>query len=516
MLRRPWDAQTYKVLQAKGVVANGTSDDSGALQEAILSRLHGGRRTSVRFPHEIEVMRIDSGIAIPFVQASVEWDGIELVASGMSSGPALSLVGQALPPYNIGSNVNVLRGLVLTGPDTDATLVDGIKVGGDGQAGFSGHGAIDGVLVRGFRDNLVIDDNFFIAVFRNFHSMYAHRYGLHYTGDVNTGESINFEGGGFLDCQNAGGTAIGVYVPSAAAGPDLFFRGTSFSYDDVAFDVQCGAANFVSCHFENETENPMGRVHYVGGRPSTKVMLFGGSVSHGTLLPGTLENAAGRPVMFAINAAAGDRCAFTMRGVRYGGFGKYRTQLVEYTGAGNVQVVCEDNVMDPQGGAVGRVHARSCLIRNGGFEANIADGWTTTAGGATLTRDTAVFSNGTGSNGGVASLKIVAAAANTATLTQVFSTGIQPGRKIRVRGFIRCDAVSAGNLTAKLHWLDANGATISTVTPATLATAAGAWAMFSAANDFVIPAGAVSARLELACNAFTGTGYFDDVEVWVL
>lgn len=507
-----------RLLSRYNATLSGSSDDAGAINEALAAISFDGKRRSIKFPdNNGETVKIDSGLTYAFPQLSIDWSGPKFDASGMTSGVALTLTGQGVQPYNVGSNANSLRGLVLYGPNTDEGLVDGIQVGGpDDPLGFSGHGTIEGVLVHGFRDNLIIDDNFFIGLFSNFHSMFAHRYGMHYTGNSNTGESIVFQGGGFLDCENAGGTAIGVYVPSSAAGPDLLFRGTSFSYCDVAFDVQCGASNFLSCHFENETENPMGKVHYVGGRPSTLVMLLGGSVSHGTLEAGTNELAAGRPAMFQVNPAAGDRCAFIARGVRYGGFGKFKTQFVEHTGAANVEIVVEDMVTDPQGGAVGRVFAGSNLIRNGGFESNITDGWTTVSGGATLTRDTTVYAdaNVVGAAGGVASLKVVAAAANTATLTQAFP--VRPGRKVRVRGFARCDALSAGTLTVKVHWLDANGATISTSTAGTLSAAAATWAVFSAANDFRVPSGAVNARLELAANAFTGTGYFDDVEVWLL
>lgn len=509
-------AAFWSALKNNGAVLDGVADDAAALNAAFAEIAEAGHRRSIRFPGEVNAIKINSGLTYAFPQLSVDWNGIKVDASGMSSGTALTLTGQSVLPYNVESNTTLLHGLVLYGPNTDAGVVDGIKLGGIDEPGFSGHGSIDGVFIHGFRDNLVIDDNFFISQFRNLHSMFAHRYGLNYIGDTNTGESIVFFGGGFLDCENVADTAVGVYVPSAAAGPDLAFFGTSFSYCDVAFDVQCGVSSFVCCHFENETENPMGKIHYVGGRPSTLVTLLGGSVSHGTLEAGTNELAAGRPVMFLVNPAAGDRCAFISRAVRYGGFGKYKTKFVDFTGAGNVEIVVEDMVTDPQGGAVGRVFSGSSLIRNGGFEANITDGWTTTAGGATLTRDTSIYAdaNVVGSAGGIASLKIVAAAANTATLTQAFP--VRPGRKVRVRGFARCDALSAGTLTAKLHWLDANGATISTSTAGTLSAAAATWAVFSAANDFKVPAGAVNARLELAANAFTGTGYFDDVEVWML
>ncbi len=513
VLKRPWDSALYKVLQTKGVVANGFSDDAGALQEALLSRLHGVGRTKILFPPDIELIRIDSGISIPFCNASVDWDGITLDAAGMTSGSALSLIGQGVVPYNIGSNVNAIRGLLLNLPNSDATAVDGISIGGVDST-FPGHGSIENVCVRGGRDGLVLGNNFFISKFDHLFLYGQHRYGIDYVGTTNTGESINFFGGGVLDTRNALGNAVGLYVSSAAAGPDLSFYGTSFSYGDIAFDVQCGATAFMACHFESETENPVGRINYVGGRPSTLVQLIGGSLSHGTLIAGTVENAAGRPVMFEINPAAGDRCAFIMRGVRYGGFGKKNTELVRFSGNGFVEVVVADMVTDAQGGNVGRVCEYINVLYNAGAEAHVSNGWTVSLGGATVSRDTAVFNTDAAGASGIASWKLVSAAANTTTYAQEVR-GVAPGRKIRARGFMRCDSLSAGTLTLKLYLLDQSGAILTTYTVGTLSAAnGGLWQLYG--NDYRVTAGAVSGRFEWAGNGFTGTAYFDDMGVWVL
>lgn len=181
----------------------------------------------------------------------------------MTSGPALALVGQVEYPYNIRSNVNVFSGLVLIGPDTDATTVDGITIG-VANSTFPGHGSFEGNFIQGFRDNIVIGDNVFMMTFRNLHSLDAHRYGLNYVGTTNTGENISIFGGSMSDCINAGGTSVALYVPSTSAGPDIFLYGVSFSYNDYAFDINAGNTSFTSCHFENKTNNVMGKVKYTG------------------------------------------------------------------------------------------------------------------------------------------------------------------------------------------------------------------------------------------------------------
>lgn len=506
-------AAFWSALKNNGAVLDGVANDSAALNAAFAEVAEAGVRRSIRFPSEVNTIKINSGLTYAFPQLSVDWNGIKVDASGMSSGTALTLTGQTVLPYNIGSSANELRGLVLYGPDTDAGAVDGLKLGGAANPGdFSGHGSITDCLVHGFRDNLVIDDNYFIAGFRNFHSMFAHRYGLHYSGDTNTGEAINFDGGGFLDCENAGGTAIGVYVPSAAAGPDLFFKGTSFSYNNVAFDVQCGTLNLLSPHFENKTNNPMGKLKYVGGRPSTQVFISGGSLAHGTLGSGS-ENANGRPVMFEIDSATGDRCALVIDGLRYNGFGKKETEFVKFTGGAYPLVKLRGIEIAASGAAVGRLCEYTNALYNAGFETGKTNGWTNSDGTNTVTRDAAVFNNNAAGAGGAASLKVVGASAGTTTYSQTIA-GVRPGDKILARGFMRCDAFTAGSLTIKLLLLDQAGTTITTYTLGTLATASAVWTLYG--SFYRVTAGIASARLQIEAAGFTGTGYFDDLGVWVL
>lgn len=500
------------LLSRYGATLTANSDNSGAINEAFAAAGHDGKRRKIAFP-ECDEVRIDEGLELSFPQLTVDFFGPKFNAGLMTSGVAIKFSGQTAIPYNIGSSANAVRGLVLYGPDSDATTVDGVQFGGPANPGdFTGHGSVYDALIYGFRDNIVIDDNYFIAGFRNVHSMFAHRYGLHYSGNTNTGESINFDGGGFLDCENAGGTAIGVYVPSAAAGPDLFFKGTSFSYNNIAFDVQCGTLNLISPHFENKTNNPMGKIKYVGGRPSTQVFISGGSLAHGTLGSGS-ENANGRPVMFEIDSATGDRCALVIDGMRYNGFGKKETEFVKFSGGAYPLVKLRGIEIAASGAAVGRLCEYTNALYNAGFETGKTNGWTNSDGTNTVTRDTAVFNNDAAGSGGAASLKVVGASAGTTTYSQTIS-GVRPGDKILARGFMRCDAFTAGSLTIKLLLLDQAGTTITTYTLGTLATASAAWTLYG--NFYRVTAGIASARLQIEAAGWTGTGYFDDLGLWVM
>ncbi len=581
-----------RALSVANVGFDGVSDDASRLQEAINSLMVPGATRRLDFTTLVargsDRVKINSGLILPLPQCSIDFGGLQFDASSMTSGTALTFTGQDVQPYNQHSNANTISNFRLLGPANAALPVDGLVIGVDSTV--PGHSAFADFLVKDFRDNLIIGNNVYILQFRNAFLKEGTRYGLNYSGSSNTGESINFFGGSISDTQNASGTGTGVYVPSSAAGPDLFFWGTSFSYDDVAFDISTGQAMFKSCHFEAKKSNaPYGYASTVGGRPATTVIVDGGQVTHGTLATGTEQN-NGRPHFFVVRPNTGDRLLFAVRNTAYNGFDKKNTELVHFQGVGLVQIDIEGSNCTANG-LPPRLCSNINLLRNGDFADGASTGWTSADGGNTVTQDTTYNTDPAGINswvsaisvgaggsgyttatvtlsggsvigaqatatatiaGGVITgitvtyggsytpngtaptvtitgdgtgatatatlltskraLKIVGAAAATTTRSQVVT--VKPGKKLAVRAFNRIDAVSAGDLRVTIDWLDSTGATISTQTVGSNMTAVTAYTLRG--NHYRVPKGAVQARINLIANAFTGTGYFSDVEAWLL
>ena len=216
--------------------------------------------------------------------------------------------------------------------------------------------------------------------------------------------------------------------------------------------------------------------------------------------------------MFLVDSTTGDRCSFIIDGMRYNGFGKKETEFVRFTGGAYPYISIERVELAASGGAVGRLCDFTNKLYNSGFEVGKTNGWTNSDGTNTVTQDAVVFNNDAAGSSGTKSLKIVGASAVTTTYSQLIR-GISPGSKILARGFMRCDALTAGNMTIKLILLAQDETTqVASYTLGTVSSTTAGWVLYG--GYYRCPAGTTSARLEIAATGFTGTGYFDDLGVW--
>lgn len=232
-----------KLFEKKGVVANGTSDDASALQEAILAARYewGG---AIPIPTEISKIKINSGITLNADTDRLTCDRpILLDCSGITSGNAIN-IDCGVTDSNVAPLYNILN------------FINGIRMVGGGVPGVAAmrfYGATGKPYFYQVKN--VSADNFALTV-----DLYGNTFGVAF-------EDVSFRsstGGTLIQCLSGGGANYGerynftramlynsgrcLYNTYAAA--TFRFINSSFDYSDVMADVQAGRVSLDSCHIE--------------------------------------------------------------------------------------------------------------------------------------------------------------------------------------------------------------------------------------------------------------------------
>lgn len=581
-------SRTAYILEKNNVVGNGTSDDSVALQAALLEMSIKFQKSRFTIPYEIRKILIDKPINIYCDLLSCDFNHIELIAGpnnipatltieGSISGTTLTVVSDPSSPITIGTELtsgaaigtrvidfitglggigtyritgsqnvtttvfdaiknksliqisnatyvgtqpkrymygtlsNSISNFILVGLDDETKLLDGIDISNTSPI------VLRNVGITGFYNNLTLGNDFYISGFDNLISINSKNAGVLYYGSSNTGESIKFFGGSISDSKNTARTAVGLLVPATAGGPDLVFFNTSMSYSNISADIQCGVVSLFHPHLENNNNNPHIKVSYTGGKPATILNISGGGIGSGPLTPSgeVYEVAGGRQSLIEIPSTSGDRLTVNINGTKFGLYGKKNTEIVRYTGGGRPNIKINGILIDQQGDNLPKICQRTSLIYNGGFEVSAQAGWLTVipASDVTVTQDTAVFNSGTESNGGTKSLKIVSNNQSFSYKQNV--SNIEPGSCFSVRGYVQVPIISTGTIFVKISFLLSDQVTIisSTITKQ-ITTVLSNFTQFG--QVYFSPAGTSYVQIELLGTGFTGTCYFDDLDIWAL
>lgn len=478
-----------------GARFDGVTDDSAAIQ-ALFNSFGGTTRGQIVFPPGATA-KISTGLTFKAGSASIDFNGLTLDASSMTSGYAFSIVQDStnIAPLGYGCYQAVLpvSNLLIKGPGSNTNNLDGLFIGvlsGPGQiSGLS----LSNIFIWGFRDNFYIGNQVYIDQIYNCNLINAWRYGLNYQALVNAGENFYWHGGRIANCQNAG-TAIGVYMASGAQSDnELTLVGTSIDYNDVGWSVQTGILNLIGCHQESNSSHEFGILNWSGSTPPASIYIEGGAVVPTEVSP--------RANLFTIGSDS--RNNFKAR-CRFAVFGSTST-IINSTG-GNVSL--EGSVVDfsgPTASASPSIGAVLNRLYNPGFELGALTGWTAT--GATWTADNTTPHTGTWA------AKMVAAGVN-GVIAQ--SIPVRPGQALYGRVWANVTAYTSGSIQLQVNFYADAASTqlLSSVHFTALSAATGGYVAILARTS--APAATQYAVIQVALVNANMTAFLDDFELHIM
>ena len=533
------------LLERKGAVFNGTSDDSSAIQEALNSYPYTGARSSITFPSGLKG-KINSGITIPIDRVKVDFSNSLIDASGLTSGTAVLLSSSTVGLRS--QQVDGVRNLNLVGPSRSGSVVALALLGTATDTSarcalYNIHMEEFGVAYE-FRDHAYLVHVFAPSIARCGKA-------VHIVGS-DVGENISFHGGVISNCF--------LHAHLEATTSELYHFGTSIDYCRqilVASAASQSRMQLYGCHVESRGADSGDAFHILDGSGTDNRAAVATKDSHfdldgdGTYFAmhgGTLDvNGSGGagPYTYAqlVNVRHKNARA-TFRDVTFRNTENVSRKF--WTGQG--LVVVSDSNMQASPGVSVRIsdQAMGNALFDGGFESTFpSDFWS-------ITRDTATISSRvTGSNisisrqtaqhnSGASALRVTkAGAAATVARCGVF-VPVRAGEKISARGFIYRDTMNTGALFAALNWVnmtgvDGNGIPVlggavanrlglaisANIAAATLTTNIAAWTEFAiktfdagSTTDACAPSWATHVMLEfLLDNGNAGDVYFDDLSV---
>lgn len=495
--------------------AFGTEYNESMLQSAVdYAVAHG-----LRLVANNRTFTLNAAVKFP-TQLNADFTGTVIISgseitSGSTikiSGPASVVAGQY---SGIIHNLTLRRQLVSGHADT-ASNVDGISFGGsDGQ---SSDMRFYNLQVIGFRDNVRFDGpdtylNHFIMprigiCWRRAIAVYA---------SVNSNENYGFIGGSVFNANNPSGTAVGVYIDPAASATDLYFSGVSFDYCDNSIFQYQSTVNCVNCHFENNNNNPHVTLSYTGAKEQPVFVGTGGGMGGG---PGIVswtgfpaEQAGGRPCYIYVKFDG--RSNVHINGMKCGGYlaGQRRnTQLVkvQYNRDTALNSIALKPILDAGNSDSSSRPMRLCDAINCISVSPLnLNAWTQSQGSGSSTyvfsTDTSVYYDADSPT----SRKYVGTdGTNSTGLYQEIPCSALS--VINVHAEVKVTTLTQGYCALRVDFYDFKGNVISSSIKS-----------ISAETDWTqvwvytrVPNGAVKVRVQEYYNAFIGTAYFSNENVW--
>lgn len=231
-----------KILQQKGLVANGTTDDSSVLQEVILAAR--AAKIGMVFPDEITRLKINTGLTLNAdTDSFTATSPIYLDCTGMTSGVAINIDG-ALTDINLGPLYDIINSM------------KGFRLQGAGVAGVTAWGFYSEASFPFFYQvKNCSADNFALTV-----DFYSNSFGVAFEDFAARGSS----GATILQCLDGGGHNYGerynftrcmLYNTRRGllnTNPNATFNFVNCSLDglDVVADIRGGRTSLETCHVE--------------------------------------------------------------------------------------------------------------------------------------------------------------------------------------------------------------------------------------------------------------------------
>lgn len=249
-----------KRMSIAGVVANGTAEDSAAMQAALNADSAPGHHMR-QFP-PVKAIRCDTGLVVDVSNRHINGMGVKLDFSGVASGPALTLT-QILDneiAANIDTMGNVLHGLsfldISGSGGMQSSATDGVVFTGSSGADAKGSARsyLSRSIVRGFRTGITYSHRSYLSeaqgceVFQNDIGV------LMRSTAVDAYENTRMVGGAVYNNN------CNVYVEEG----QLYLNGLSLDYAGMTqMAVRAGLLSLQNCHVEFSILSPS--YNFAGG-----------------------------------------------------------------------------------------------------------------------------------------------------------------------------------------------------------------------------------------------------------
>ncbi|MGC8517895.1 MAG: hypothetical protein ACP5P4_05120 [Steroidobacteraceae bacterium] len=495
-----WDYRTDQrlfelYLSKYGAVFNGTTDDSAAINDAItaLGSL-GGYRRRVIMPEGGLTALINSGITIPTGQIGIDFNGLKINASGITTGNVLT-ISQVVPgtAYNPESTVTPLKNLYLLGDETAGNTAVMVAIGTvTGSNNSVVNVLFENIHIIGGSVGVNFVENTWMLYFLNCKCHAQNQYGLQFTGVTTAGEGIQWQGGAIANVTNSANTGVGLYFPQPTSNSnnqlDFTAFGTLIDGNDSALTLGQGTCDLIGCTFEGSSgTGAMFTVAAPTTGPQASLKVVGGSIT----TPGTLIS------ILNISGGEGAGAKLDIDMELYGNSG---ITVVERTG--NCTVDVNYSRIDFSGATSAAYPTIGSSIAgnyNGGFETGTTQGWSTQGTGITFTAQTSVVHSGTYAGEAVGA---------TATGQVQFTVPCKPGQATLTDAWINVTAVSAGSVDVEVDFYDSTGTKMTSFTIVTYSAVTSGWVRNCL--RWGVPAGAATAYYKVNMVGFTGTVYLDD------
>ncbi len=477
-------------LCVKGAVFNGTTDDGPAISGALNAMVAlGGYRRQVIFPSGGLTAKINSGFTIMTGALGVDFNGLKIDASGISSGNVVSIDQSASATYNPDSSVTRVGNLYLLGSTTAGNTPVMLSI--DGLTSYVNNVRFHDIHIIGGYTSVGLVSDFWMIMFENVIGHLAMQYGLQYTGTTSCGENIYWSGGGLSNISNSGKTGCALYFPQPAANSNnqLVFRASSASFDgcDSALVLGQGNVTLDGCTFEGATgTGSLFTVSQPSTGPESALIVRGGGIA----TPGPLAN--------ILNISGGPQASAELD-VEMNLWGS-TVNVVDTDGTCPVRVNMDKVYF---GGAtsanfpsLGTGIARNY---NGNFGTGSTAGFASYGTGITFTAQNTTVNSGSTYAG-----EIVAASATGGAQTALVPC--RPGRMATVDCYAYVTAMSAGAWSLHLNFVAEDGSTTisSTIVNAWSTTDSG-WTR--QCKRAVAPAGTAYVQATMGGTGLSGTAY---------
>ena len=502
-----WDYRTdqrlFEIYLSKyGAVFNGTSDDGPALADAINAIYSAGTRRRVIMPSGNLTAKINSGLPLYCGALGIDFNGLILDATGISSGNVLTLNGNGASPYSRSSDSLPYENFVILGDTTagnTATLIS--------AAGSSTYpGEISGAVLRNFAlyggaVGISLGENLYLFFVENFRILNALSVGLDVPAGATAGENVCFRAGQISNTISGSNTGLGIRLQATANDYGIRMQNVSIDYNDQAFEVLGGQLFFDNCYIEmNNTANPVGAVTLTGPAVIAGATFMGGEIA-------LSDTTAARVNVLTVAGGAATR--IKLLGTRVASNGTPTAQIVNVTDGGA-------STVDVQGVTIDNFYKGSSLagplnrLYNGGFETGSLAGWNDTgSSGYTWVVNTANPHSGT------YALEITSTGTSASGSIVSGTVPVRPGQQILSDAWLDVTALTAGSVEAIIEFAADTGFSVNYSSVVACGEFTATTSAYTEGNySGVVPSGVNYARMAIACNGtFTGTVYADDFKL---
>lgn len=436
-----------RLLEQKGAVFNGSSDDGPGIQDAY-DAFTNDTRGAILFPPSSPI-KLLTPITFKAGLAAVNFNGSLLDASTPMSGRAFNLIPNPVAPYSQWCPAQPIEKFILKGPlgttlnptELAAFNSDGLGIGArPGDAGELSKFALRDFLIMGFRDALSFLDQCWLISLHNAFVSSACRFNIDMQAVVNAGECMSWHGGASFNAKNVNGDALGLRMATLDNGDnELVMHGIGFDYNDISMDIEGGVVTGNGCHFENR--GPAAAIKIVGNAADTPsgLNLYGGAVVDRYLDGGGIES--GRDHLIEIS---GDK-AFANLQTAFPLYDR-NTEIIRIL-SGNPRVDVSRSQFDLSGltrfASIGRELNQ---LANGDFGLGTLAAWVTGGTGFVYAADATVKPPG-------AAYSAKMTGPGTAANGNIKQTlRCRPGQQVIVRGSVFAQTLTAGSVYLRLSF----------------------------------------------------------------